>query len=171
MLIYLIIFLRQSVAIIGNFLHLGRLSQTSCETILIRNQRIYSCFWDERKWLTALAAFLFMVSLSIHGFFVSVYNICKFSNICYIFFSITVLSLLQSKWYIFYVNSRLICYIQFTDKPSFKRNKEVSCENCGRKLQRATLYDTRRVAPLDYFLHWMSQLIKNISGWPQLSHT
>ena len=80
-----------------------------------------------------------MVSPSIYDLSVSQYNDTVFRNTCYNSCAIIFFSLLQSSCYLFYVNCRLICYIQFTGMSGLNRNKKVFCENCGTQTKKRNI--------------------------------
>ena len=47
--------------------------------------------------------------------------------------------MLQSIWFKFYVNFRLICFIHTTDKLGLSRNEKLNWENCGTETTRLNL--------------------------------
>ena len=79
-------------------------------------------------WLTAFAAYPFMVSLSFFGLSVCCGN--ALSNTCYIFPTFLSFALLQTNLHYFYVKFRLKCYIYLTDMSGLNRKEKVICENC-----------------------------------------
>ena len=81
--------------------------------------------------------FGFLFSFSIYG--LSVYGNFVLSNTSYIFCANNSLALLQSSWFNFYDNFRLICLTFITELTSLNRIENVTCENCGTEITKRNL--------------------------------